>query len=240
MTDPPSRAPWIPGVVVSFVLLTAVALEILCPAFRSWSVAHPIVVTSGCGALLVVLTALVVERVITRIEGKRWRVPSMLAIDTYLFTADRAVRRIHGRIEEKVNGLPSPPGPTWIFRLNEALELILHQKRIHLLDLSDYLREAADELALVAMQVGGVVSRSDQFTGAVHRIFAQQARLGRLAEICVHLSFLGSGFGGSSDASLRRRAADMLSEAEELMQTFLDELATMRLQVAVEEEIVNG
>lgn len=132
---------------------------------------------------------------------------------------------------KEVKGLPSPPGGGWIFRFGEALTLIIGQRRLALLEISDFVRREPDELALVAIQVSGTASRTEDLNDTLERVFAEQARLARIAELCAHLSFLGAGFSGQSAERLRALAAEVTKEAEELAEAFQDELATMRLQL---------
>jgi hypothetical protein len=137
-----------------------------------------------------------------------------------------------------VKGLPSPPGGSWIFRFGEALTLILEQRRLALLQISDFVRREADELALVAIQVSGTASRAEDLNETLGRVFTEQARLARIAEICTELSFLGTGFSGPDAERLRALADEGAKEAEELAQAFQDELATMRLQLQILAELV--
>lgn len=79
-----------------------------------------------------------------------------------------------------------------------------------------------------------MTSRSDRFAGVLKRIFDQQDRLGKFAQLVHDLLFLGSGFSGPSGGALRARAEQTASEADELMEAFLLELAALRLAVAEE------
>ena len=127
--------------------------------------------------------------------------------------------------------MSSPPAGTWVFRLSEALKLLADQRHLRLRALSDFVREEADELAFMAMQVGATASRPGHFNAATERIFLEQGRLVRVAELCNFLSFLGSGFSGPDAIALRQQAAAKAEETSDLMEAFLAELSTLRLQV---------
>lgn len=232
--DRPSRVRWLSALLLVALACAAVALEVLCCPFRQWTATHPVSVTLAAGSVVVVFTALVVERVIATIEGRRWRLPSLLAVDAYVYSGDRAAQRIRRRVRDEVYALPSPPARTWPFRFCTALEMLVEQERERLDGISEIVREETDALAVIAMQVGSVTSRSDRFAGVLVRIFEQQDRLGRLAQLVHHLLFLGAGFSGPKGQALRDRAAATASDAEDLVQAFLAELAALRLAVAEE------
>lgn len=69
------------------------------------------------------------------------------------------------------------------------------------LAISDFVPREADELALVAIQVSGTASRAEDLNGILARVFAERARLARIAEICTQLSFYGAGFGAERGAA---------------------------------------
>jgi hypothetical protein len=217
--------------VFGLAVIAAICLELLSADFRCWAVDHPIAVAIGTGAALIGLTAFVVERLLAAREARRWRKPALFALDAYVFSADRANQRIHSRLVKEVKGLPSPPRGDWFFRFGEALTLIIEQRRLALLEISDFVRREADELALVAIQVSGTASRAEDLNDTLDRVFAEQARLARIAELCAHLSFLGAGFTGQNAERLRALASEAAKEAEELAEAFQNELATMRLQL---------
>lgn len=236
--DRPPRWRRLMAGVIGIAVAAAICLELFLADFRCWAVNHPIAVAIGTGAALIGLTAFAVERLLAAKEARRWRKPALLALDAYVFSADRTNQRIHARLAEEVKGLPSPPGGGWIFRFGEALTLILEQRRLALLELSDFVRGEADELALVAIQVSGTASRAEDLNDTLERVFTEQARLARIAEICTHLSFLGTGFSGPDAERLGALADEATKEAEELVQAFQDELATMRLQLQMLAELV--
>jgi hypothetical protein len=231
LVDQPSRWRLTIGAALIFLAICAVTAEAGCSSFRAWSVSHPVAVAIGVGAGLVLFTALVIEHAIGALEARRWRIPSLLAIDAYVYSADRAAQRIHRKVKEELKALDSPPGGTWVFRLNEALELLVDQNCLRLGVLSDFVREETDELALIAMQVGATASRPGHFSDAIERIFREQGRLAKMAELCHFLSFLGSGLSGPDATALRQQAAARATEAGDLMEAFLTELSALRLQV---------
>lgn len=231
--DHPSYWRWVLAGSIVLAAVVAICLELFSAGFRRWTVDHPVTVAIGTGAALVGLTALVVERLIAVSEARRWRTPALLGLDAYVFSADRANQRIHARLVQEVKGLPAPPGGGWVFRFGQALTLILEQRRLALLEISDFVRLEADALALVAMQVGGTASRAEGLNDSLERIFVEQARLARIAEIPAQLSYYGGGFNGPGAARLRSLAAEAANEADELAEAFQHELETLRLQLQV-------
>lgn len=236
--DRPARWRRLLAVVTALVAIAAICLELVSADFRCWAVNHPIAIAIGTGAALIGLTAFAVERLLAAREARRWRTPALLALDAYVFSADRTNQRIHARLVEEVKDLPSQPGGGWTFRFGEALTLILEQRRLALLKISDFVRREADELALVAIQVSGTASRAEDLNDTLGRVFTEQARLARIAEICTHLSFLGTGFSGPNAERLRVLADEATKEAEDLVQAFQDELATMRMQLQILADLV--
>jgi hypothetical protein len=237
LSDRPSQWRLFAGASVVVLAICAIVAEAGCEGFRAWSISHPIAVSIGIGAGFILFTALVIERAIEALEARRWHIPALLAIDAYVFSADRAARRIHEKVVEELKALDSPPAGTWVFRLSEALELLADQRHLRLRALSDLVREEADELAFMAMQVGATASRPGHFDDATERIFLEQGRLARVAELCNFLSFLGSGFSGPDAIALRRQAAAKAEETSGLMEAFLSELSTLRLQVGEQDDL---
>ena len=78
---------------------------------QRWSVRHPVTVSSAVGLMLLVITVFAVERWLAVNESKRWRAPALMALDAYVFAADRVARRITHRLSELVRALPNPPRP---------------------------------------------------------------------------------------------------------------------------------
>jgi hypothetical protein len=227
-----SRARLSGALLLAALLAAAIVLELVSPCFASWTVGHPLTVTVLVGLAVVALTVVGLDHVIATREGRRWRLPTLLAIDTYIYSADRAARRIYARIEKTAKEVAPSPGPAGPLRLAAILELIVRGDRHRLGELSDLIREEADALSAPAVAAGSVAARSDLFAADARRIFDEQDRLGRLAEALNGLRFLGGGLGGPSDEAVRRLVIRNEEEAEGILQAFLDELANLRTAVA--------
>jgi hypothetical protein len=224
------RARLIVGAVLLFVTISAAALESLSADVREWSVGHPIAVALISGGILILITALVVEHAIAVLESRRWRTASLMAIEAYVFSAERARRRIHAEVKRQVQNLPTPP-TDWTFQLRDALELILDQQRLVMRVLSDYARLQTDELAVVAGHATAALSRHLPYADGVERVAAQQARLGSIAAQINFLSFLWTGLQGQDAPAAQRHIDRVLDEIVETDAAFYRELEDLHLGV---------
>jgi hypothetical protein len=223
-----SRARLGGALVLAALLAAVVALEFASPCFADWTVGHPLTVTVLVGLAVVDLTVAGVEHAIATREGRRWRLPALLAIDAYIYSADRAAGRISARINETAEELVPSRHPGGPLRLTDVLELIVRGDSDRFDGLSALVREEADALFPLAVQAGSVAARSDRFALDARRIFDEQDRLGQLAETLNGLRFLGRPRNEAARTQVTRRE----EEAERILRSFLGELANLRIAVA--------
>jgi hypothetical protein len=209
--------------------LTVLGLELWCSTVREWLIAHPATVAVGTGLAILIVGALGLEPLLRRIEAHRWRQPSLLVVDNYIFSAERAAQRIRDRLLELVKGLPSPP--TSVPSISHALGALVEQDRDQLRDLSDYVREQVDELGTVAMLAPSIIGRYAPHLGAVEDMFKEQHRLGRLAEHIHFLAFVGDGLAQPEGQAFQEFVDEHRQAADRLLTQFVHELHRLRLQV---------
>ncbi len=214
-------------VVVAVVGLTAVGgvLELSCPAVRSFAVQHPFLV----GVVLVGLTVFGVERAIGLQESRRWRKPALGAIETYMYSADRATQVVQTRILEQTRSLPR--APVHEPRLREGLEQLADQDPSRLRTLADDARREADAAGQVAMAAFSTIARHEPLENFIERITEVQGRLGDLADLFNGLSFMAAGLGGEKDATFRELIGEKAQVAEGGLFAISHLLGEMRLQL---------
>jgi len=214
--------------LLAFAVVVATILELTTPAVRDWLMRRPLTVGVVAGVVVFLIGLLAVERFIESFEARRWHKPALVALDHYIFSADRALRRVTGRITSLVRDLPDRPVSG--ARYSTMLQYLVEYDRDCLRGLSDFVRERLDELGVVAMQSAVIVARYPPYAEVVDRIFDEQRRLGRVAERINHLSFVGAGFGGPNDVNSRELAAEWSEAAAQQLQGFIDELHDLRMQ----------
>jgi hypothetical protein len=205
--------------------LGAILLELTCPAFRDFTVSHPLLT----GVVLVALTVLGVERLIALQESRRWRNPALSSIETYMYSADRAAQSVQGEILAQTRSLPSPPSHEP--RLREALEIIAKQDRARLRPLSAYAREQADVAGHVAMSAYATLGRHAPAGAFIEPITRTQAMLGSLSSDLNSISFMSGGLGGEKDATFRDLIAKKAQEAEQELFDLSHLLAEMKFRL---------
>lgn len=157
-------------VVVGLAAVGAVSLELSCTNVRNFAVQHPFLV----GVVLVGLTVFGVERAIALQESRRWRKPALSAIETYMYSADRAAQVVQTQILEQTRSLPRPP--VHEPRLREGLEQLADQDPSRLRTLAHDARREADAAGQVAMSAFSTIARHEPFEHFIERITETQSK----------------------------------------------------------------
>jgi hypothetical protein len=208
--------------------------ELTVRGVQRWSVRHPVTVSFGVGLMLLVITVFAVERWLAVNESKRWRAPALMALDAYVFAADRLARRITDRLFELVRALPNPPRIEP--RFEAAVALLLAQtvsdaREGPAGELARFARDETTVMAMTATVTSDMVARHQPFASVIQVIGEQQQRLATLADLLGGMSRMMAGPDYAHDprwaAEIERDTGTVFAHLND----YLEVLQTMRTQV---------
>ena len=180
--------------------------------------------------MLLVLTVFAVERWLAFTESERWRSPALMALNAYVFAADRVGRLINDRMLELVRELPSHPHEP---RLNDALVFLLAQPVTPAGDgpvhkLAVFARDETSALTITAAVMADMVARHQAFAWVVKTIAQEQQRLADIADRLNGMSRMLAGPARASDPKWSNTIERQTTEVFSLMQTYLEVLNDLR------------
>ena len=172
----PTRAVVLVGIGVIFGIAGVVA-ELEGDAVRDWTVEHPFTVTLGAGLILLLLTVFAVERWLAWTESKRWRLPSLAALDAYAAGG----LAVHRRLNVAFLSLPGADKFTSRGRPSkESVEKMMEAAGA-LSAFGSIVSNEMSGLAPVALLAIQTVARHEPYGDLIGLIAGDQAKLGSLA-----------------------------------------------------------
>ncbi|MGH2880830.1 MAG: hypothetical protein ACRDK4_14640 [Solirubrobacteraceae bacterium] len=220
----PTRAVVLVGIGVIFGIAGVVA-ELEGDAVRDWTVEHPFTVTLGTGLILLLLTVFAVERWLAWTESKRWRVPSLAALDAYAAGG----LAVHQRLYDAFLSLPGADKFSSRGRPTEESVEKMMEAAGALSAFGSIVSNEMSGLAPVALLAIQTVARHEPYGDLIGLIAGYQANLGTLAthsESLVALSVYGDGLAaaglGPGRPEYDEWAANNLRIAEAMAETLDD------------------
>jgi len=172
---------WAVTALLVVVLVAIVASELLSDPAQIYWRQHPMVATLGSGILFALLTALVIEQARDNQKSRTRAKPALLALNSYLFAADRATQALSQAIDTHVAQIaPSKEMPAELGRAVE-LKAIFDADPVWFQEFSRLAEEQTQVTAAVLVQTIGLVSQYPPLVYATDELDAIEDDLATLS-----------------------------------------------------------
>lgn len=178
------------GVLIALAV-GAVLTDLTLPCVSNFWQAHPMLAAFGSGAVLIGLTALVVDALIRHAEARKWRGTALEAVETYLYVADSVTHELTEFIEASADQYSQPTGSTGDLRADLTRLIREHPGWVN--ELGEFVRQRADRAGEVALAATTALSLYPPLAGFVPRLNDLQRFLREIMDTCRGISFASGG-----------------------------------------------